>query len=96
MLTVLCSVTHLFTAIPCGRKERAPASARSVPAKDVERAASGDEKASAPSDSGAPQPEGLRARIQGLVQSLRAATEVSALGVISHLSLLVSRTLYSI
>lgn len=58
------------------RMARTPASERSAPAKDVERAASGQEAAGPRNDDGMSQPEGLKARIQGLVQSLRAVTEV--------------------
>ena len=57
--------------------ERTTTNARSAPAKDVAQAAAGGNGVGRQSSSGAAAPpEGLKARIQGLVQSLRAVTEV--------------------
>lgn len=62
---------------PCRELERTSTSARSAPAKDVARAAEGGDSVGRQSSNGAAAPsEGLKARIQGLVQSLRAVTEV--------------------
>jgi len=54
---------------------------RSAPAKDIERAASGEDSAGPPHEAASAngagaQPEGLRGRIRGLVQALRPYTEV--------------------
>ena len=73
------TAVHLLTA-PLGARrelERTSTSARSAPAKDVAQAAEGGDNVGRQSSNGAAAPpEGLKARIQGLVQSLRAVTEV--------------------
>ena len=71
----LCICSPLLGA--CRELERTSTSARSAPAKDVARAAEGGDSVGRQSSNGATAPpEGLKARIQGLVQSLRAVTEV--------------------
>ncbi len=74
-------VTACARPPPGARRERGMEDERSAPAKDIERAASGEDSAGPPHEAasangaGGP-PEGLRKRIRGLVQALRPYTEV--------------------